>query len=85
MTDNSEVIHLDEKRPPLSCDLRRVVCSQSAVCRLFVHLANYRDPAIRVPVLQSGFHFGCSNSIIGMLTKRTQHLLRCEGLTQRPE
>src|ERR1019366_5531742 len=27
--------HLDVKRPTLSCDLRRVVCSQSAVCRLY--------------------------------------------------
>ena len=38
VTDNSEVIHLDEKRPTLPCDLRRVVCSQSAVWRLLVQV-----------------------------------------------
>src|SRR5271166_2028694 len=39
---DSEVIHLDEKRPTLSCDLRRVVSSQSAVCRQPVKLAYFR-------------------------------------------
>ena len=33
LTANSEVIHVDEKRPTLSCDLRHVVRSQLAVWR----------------------------------------------------
>ena len=36
---DSEVIYLDENRPTLSCDLRRVVRSQSAVCRLHLPVA----------------------------------------------
>ena len=48
ITRDSEVIHLDEKRPTLSCDLRRVVCSQSAVCRQpvkldYVQVADHSD------------------------------------------
>ena len=39
---DSELIHLDEKRPTLSCNLRRVVCSQSAVCRLLVQMNGTR-------------------------------------------
>jgi len=42
MTGNSEV-HLDEKRPTLTCDLRRVVRSQSAVCRLFAQVDFRRE------------------------------------------
>src|ERR1035441_7953393 len=40
ITRDSEVIHLDEKRPTLSCDLRRVVCSQSAVWRQHVQVTS---------------------------------------------
>src|ERR1700693_3013411 len=42
MTGKPEVIHLDVKRPTLSCDLRRVVRSQSAVCRQPVKLDYFR-------------------------------------------
>src|SRR5664280_1479905 len=35
--------HLDVKRPTLSCDLRRVVRSQSAVCRLFAQVDFRRE------------------------------------------
>ena len=33
ITRDSEVVYLDENRPTFSCDLRRVVRSQSVVCR----------------------------------------------------
>ena len=39
-TGKSEVIHSDEKRLMLSCDVRRAVRSWSAVCRLIVKMGS---------------------------------------------
>src|ERR1039457_2280690 len=51
--------HLDGKRPTLSRDLRRVVCSESAVCRLFAEV-DFRREMRPIAFVGSGAFSGLS-------------------------